>query len=202
MGQDKAQTLLAGVPLIEHACKLVRSAGLEPRIAGAQSDLSSIAPTLSDDPARAGLGPLAGICCALAHTSGSLALFVPVDMPLLPVSLIVYLLHHATVTESAVTLVSVGGFFQTFPAVVRTAALPSLQRSLDSEDRNCLRALRAAAEFIAKPFAVLPVELLLQAGQVSSFPAIPPGQWFLNVNTPQDLARAEALLVGRHLQVI
>jgi len=138
MGKDKALRLLAGVPLVQHACNLVRSAGLEPRIAGARSDLSSFAPTLLDDPACSGLGPLAGICSVLTNTSAPLALFLPVDMPLLPTSLIIYLLHHATVTQSAVTVVSVGGFIQTFPAIIDKAALPSLQSSLDSEDRNCL----------------------------------------------------------------
>ncbi len=202
MGQDKAQTLLAGIPLVQHACNLVRSAGLEPRIAGARSDLSSFALTLPDDPTRSGLGPLAGICSALTHTPAPLALFLPVDLPLLPASLIVYLLHHATVTQSAVTVVSVAGFIETFPAVIHSAALPSLQSSLDSEDRNCRRAFRAAADLLSMPFSVLSIELLLQAGQVSSPQSVPPGLWFLNINTPQDLHRAEGLLAGQHLQVI
>ena len=117
-------------------------------------------------------------------------------MPLLPTSLIIYLLHHATVTQSAVTVVSIGGFIQTFPAIIDKAALPSLQSSLDSEDRNCLYAFRAGADFLSRPFTVLPIELLLQAGQVSSPKAVPPGLWFLNINTPQDLHRAQALLSG------
>ena len=202
MGGDKATTLLAGVPLVQHACDLVRSAGLEPRIAGAQSDLSSFAPTLPDDPTRTGLGPLAGICSALTNTSAPLTIFLPVDMPLLPASLIVYLLHHATITQSAVTVVSDGGFIQTFPAIIHSTALSSLQSSLDSQDRNCLHAFRAAADLLLRPFTVLPIEMLLQAGQVSSSQSVPPGQWFLNINTPRDLRRAEALLGWQHLQVI
>jgi molybdopterin-guanine dinucleotide biosynthesis protein A len=202
MGHDKALTLLAGVPLVQRACDLLRAAGLEPRIAGAQSDLSSFAPTLPDDPTQSSRGPLSGICSALANTSAPSALFLPIDLPLLPASLIVYLLHHATVTQSAVTVVSIAGFIQTFPAVIDTAALPSLRSSLNSSDRNSLRAFRAAADTLSCPFSVLPVELLLQAGQISSSDALPPGLWFLNLNAPQDLLRAEALLTGRHLQVI
>jgi molybdopterin-guanine dinucleotide biosynthesis protein A len=202
MGHDKALTLLAGRPLVQHAASLLRSAGLEPRIAGAQSDLSSFAPTLPDDPAQSGLGPLSGICSALANTSSPFAIFLPVDLPLLPASLIVYLLHHATITRSAITVASVAGFTQTFPAVIDLAALTSLQWSLNSDDRNALRGFRAAADLLTRPFSVLPVELLLQAGQVSSRQDLPPDLWFLNVNAPQDLSRAEALLAGRHLQVI
>lgn len=196
MGRDKALILLAGSPLVQHASNLFCSAGLEPRIAGAQSDLSSFAPTLPDDPAQSGLGPLSGICSALAKASAPFAIFLPVDLPLLPASLIVYLLHHTTVTQSAVTVVSVAGFIQTFPAVIDPAALTSLQASLHSDDRNCLRAFRAAADLLTKPFSVLPVELLIQAGQVSSPQDLPPGLWFLNINAPHDLSRAEALLAG------
>jgi molybdenum cofactor guanylyltransferase len=202
MGNDKALTLLAGIPLVQHASNLFRSAGFEPRIAGAQSDLSSFAPTLPDDPTRSGLGPLSGICSALANTSAPFALFLPVDLPLLPASLIVYLLHYATITQSAVTIASIAGFIQTFPAVIDTAALGSLQSSLNSEDRNSLGAFRVAADMLSKPISVLRIELLVQTGQVSSPQDVPPGFWFLNINAPQDLSRAEAVLAGRHLQVI
>jgi molybdopterin-guanine dinucleotide biosynthesis protein A len=202
MGQDKALALLGGVPLVAHACNLLRSAGLEPRIAGARRDLSSFAPTLLDDPNQSGLGPLTGICSGLADTSTPIALFIPVDLPLLPSSLIVYLLHHAMVSQSAVAVVSVAGFVQTFPAVIDIAALSSLQSSLDSSDRNALRAFRAAADSLSRPLSVLPIELLVQGGQVASPQALTPELWFLNVNAPEDLTRAETLLAGGPLQVI
>lgn len=202
MGRDKALTLLGGVSLVEHACNLLRSAGLKPRIAGAQGDLSSFAPTLPDETSGPSLGPLSGICSALAQRRISMALFVPVDLPLLPASLIAYLLRHATVSESGISVVSVAGFIQTFPVVIDATALRSLQSSLHSNDRNALRAFRAAAENVSRPFSVLPVEMLLQAGQVSSPQGFPPEFWFLNVNGPEDLTRAETLLARRHLQVI
>jgi molybdopterin-guanine dinucleotide biosynthesis protein A len=202
MGCDKALIPLAGFPLIQHACNLVRSAGLAPRIAGSQNDLYSFAPTIPDDPTRSGLGPLSGICAALASTSAPFGLFLPVDLPLLPASLIVYLLHHAETTHSAVTVVSVAGFIQTFPAVIEASGLLSLQSSLGSDDRNSLRAFHAAANHLSRPFSVLPIELLLQAGEVSCPEALSPSLWFLNINAPQDLSQAEALLSRRRLQVI
>ncbi len=202
MGQDKALTLLAGVPLIQRACNLLRSAGLEPRIAGAQNDLSLFAPTLPDDPATSGLGPLSGVCCALANTSAEFAVFLPVDLPLLPGNLITYLIHYATITQSAVTVVSLAGFVQTFPAVIDTGALPALLSSLNSHDRNTLRSFRAASVDLSRPLSILPVELLLQAGEVSCPSALPPTMWFLNVNSPADLTLAERLIAHPHLQVI
>jgi len=201
MGQDKALISLVGVPLIEHALSILRSAGLEPRIAGATSDLSFYAPTLPDEPSQSGLGPLAGICSALASGSARYAVFLPIDLPLLPADLINYLLHRAMVTESAITAVSVAGFVETFPVVIDRSGGPVLQSSLGSNDRNCLRAFRAAADALCRPFAIQPVELLVQAGHISHPLGFPAADWFLNVNSPQQLTRAESLLAQKHHQV-
>jgi len=206
MGRDKALVNLAGKPLIQHALAILRSSGLEPRIAGAMSDLSSFAPTLRDDPSLTGpthssLGPLAGICAALASGTAQYAVFLPIDLPLLPASLITYLVHHALVTESAITAVSVAGFIQTFPVVIHRAGLDFLQSCLRSNDRNCLRAFRVAAEALSQAFPIQPVEVLIQSGQVSHPQGLPAGDWFLNINSPQELARAETILGQKRLQV-
>ncbi len=137
----------------------------------------------------------------MAASRSDLAVFLPVDLPFLPSGLIAWLLHHAVATQSAITLVSIASFVQTFPVVVHREALPALQASLHSEDRNCLRAFREAAKALSKPFSVLPVESLLQTGHVSHPGHLPPATWFLNINSPQDLARAEALLSPQQLQV-
>ncbi|WP_109485366.1 molybdenum cofactor guanylyltransferase [Occallatibacter savannae] len=187
MGRDKALIEVASKPLVEHAIQILRGAGLESRIAGATSDLSTFAPLVPDLPDESGLGPLAGICAALEACT-SLAVFLPVDLPLIPPSLIQYLVHHATVTNSTVTVVSVAGFVQTFPAVASRAALASLRTSLHSGDRNCLKAFRA----VPGGLSVLPLELLVQAGQVKHPRALYPSQWFLNLNTPEDVQRLNA----------
>ncbi|MGC2615231.1 MAG: molybdenum cofactor guanylyltransferase [Terracidiphilus sp.] len=201
MGQDKSLIPLAGIPLVQHALTILRSAGFEPRIAGAINDLSVFAPTLPDDPSPSGLGPLAGICSALASSAAQFAVFLPIDLPLLPACLIDYLFHRAIVTESAITAVSIAGFIQTFPVVVHRAGLPILQSSLRSSDRNCLRAFRAAADALARPFSIQPLEMLVQSGQVSHPQGFPVTDWFLNLNSPRDLERAETLLAQKHLQV-
>ena len=211
MGCDKALVDLAGNPLIQHALSILRFSGLEPRIAGAMSDLSAFAPTLPDDPSltgpsqsgppQTGLGPLAGICAALVSSTAQYAVFLPIDLPLLPASLITYLVHHALVTESAITAVSVAGFIQTFPVVIHRAGLGVLQSRLRSNDRNCLRAFRAAAADLSQPFSIQPVELLIQSGHVSHPQGLPAADWFLNINSSRELARAETLLGQKRLQV-
>lgn len=193
MGRDKSLITFDGEPLIARAVAILRAAGLEPRIAGARADLSSFAPTIADDAAFPGLGPLSGICPALQAASARFAVFLPVDLPLLPPALLNYLVHHAHVTGSAITLFSVCGFIETFPVVIDRAAAPTLIQSLRSENRKCLTAFRDAAEALSAPMSILPVELLLQSGQVSDPHALPPQAWFLSINTPEDLTRARRL---------
>ena len=146
MGQDKALLHLSGKPLIHHALQILREAGLEPRIAGAQADLSAFAPTLRDDPSDSGQGPLSGICTALASSVADSPFSSPLTSHSCPPALIAWLIHHAALTQSAVTLVSVSAFIQTFPVVIHREALPLLQASLRSDDRNCLRAFREASQ--------------------------------------------------------
>jgi molybdopterin-guanine dinucleotide biosynthesis protein A len=192
MGSDKALIELDGEPLVVHALNTLRNAGITATIAGARSDLSKYAPPIDD----AGLGPLSGICAALASTSAEFAVFLPVDMPLLPPSLIPVLLQHARLTQSAITVPSVNGFAQTFPCVIQRTALPTLQSELDSGNNGCFSAFRAAATHLDEPFTIITVENLVQAGQLEHPNNLPAALWFLNVNTPADLARAQSLVVA------
>lgn len=194
MGQDKALVEFAGQPLVLRALQILRGAGLTAKIAGARSSLTAFAPVVEDLESQPGQGPLSGICSAMATTSARYTVFQPVDLPLLPPSLISYLLHHARITGSAVTIPSVNGFAQTFPAVVDRAAQSSLQVSLESGSRGCFAAFREAASAMSQTISILPAELLAQSGHISHSQGLPPALWFLNVNARQDLAHAESLV--------
>lgn len=189
MGEDKALIKFAGRPLVVHALAILRQAGLTAKIAGARSSLSAFAPVVED--AEADLGPLCGICAALTSMASRWAVFVPVDLPLLPASLIRFLLKHAEITGRPVTVPSVNGFTQTFPAVVDRAALPALRRELDAGRLGCFSAFQAAADHHGELMTVLPVEMVVQSGQVAHLDGLPAARWFLNVNAPADLRRAE-----------
>ena len=193
MGRDKSLIDFNGAPLVRYAMEILRASGLDPKIAGARADLSGFAPTIADDPAYPGLGPLSGICPALDSIATRFAVFIPVDMPLLPPRLIEYLVHHAGITGSVITMASLSSFIETFPVVIDRAAAPMLKGSLRSDDRKCLTAFRAAAQALSRPISILPVELLLQVGQVQDCRGLSPQAWFLSVNTPADLSRAEDL---------
>ncbi|MGD0631960.1 MAG: molybdenum cofactor guanylyltransferase, partial [Terracidiphilus sp.] len=154
MGRDKALVHLHGEPLAALAVKNLQTAGLSVSIAGGQPVLAALAPLIADH--NPGLGPLSGICAALASTSVRRAVFLPVDLPLLPASLVLYLIHHAKMTEMPVILPSVSGFPQTFPAILDRAVLPVLEKELQSGRRGCFSAFRAAAESLGQPLTVIP----------------------------------------------
>lgn len=196
MGADKALAELGGRPMVLHALEVLREAGLPAAIAGARSDLAGIAPVVED--AAFGLGPLGGVCAGLAATDAELAVFLPVDMPLLPASLVAYLVRHAQITGAAVTVASFNGFAQTFPAVVERAALPALEAVLHSRGGGCFSAFRAAAAELGRPFSILPVELLAQPGHVSHRDSLPAALWFLNVNSAAEIERARGLVSSFH----
>lgn len=189
MGTDKALVQLGGRPLVAHAVSILRTAGLSVSIAGGPAHLGTFAPVIEDS--EPGRGPLGGICAALAAVPVQLGVFLPVDLPLLPAPLIEYLLRHARATGRAVTLCSVSGFPQTFPAVIGREALAALVSELKTERGGCFSAFQAAAAGLDQPVAILPVELLVQSGQVADPEGVPPFRWFLNVNSPEELRRAE-----------
>jgi len=195
MGWDKALLEFGGRPLVAHVLDRFREAEIPAMIAGAGSSarasLEAFAPVVED--ASPGLGPLSGICAALSATSARHALFLPVDLPLLPASLLVYLLRSARITGSAVTVCSVSGFAQTFPVVLDRAALPALQSELYSQRYGCFSAFQAASAAAGQSVSSVAVELLAQTGEVCDPLGLPPIRWFSNLNTPDDLARAEAL---------
>lgn len=192
MGTDKALILLGGRPLIAHALDILRGAGLSASLAGAGAGLERFAQVVADEePDR---GPLGGICSALAMTPAAQAVFLPVDMPFLPPSLILYLIGHAVVTGVPVTVTAVSGAVQPFPVVIGRATLPVLKDLLDAGRGGCLSAFEAAAAHFGQQVAVLPVEILVQCGQVvHPRGGLPAALWFLNVNTPEGFRRASAV---------
>jgi molybdopterin-guanine dinucleotide biosynthesis protein A len=195
MGRDKALLEFAGRPLVVHALSIFEEAGIPAMIAGVASPALRSLPIFTQivEDASSGLGPLSGICSALSIISARYAVFLPVDLPILPASLLLFLLRHARITGSAVTVPAVSGFAQTFPVVLDRTALPALQNELDSQRYGCFSAFQAASAATGQSVSSIAVELLAQTGEVSDPLGLPPIHWFLNLNTPDDLERAEGL---------
>jgi molybdopterin-guanine dinucleotide biosynthesis protein A len=199
MGSDKALVEFGGRALIAHAIGILKAAGLPVSIAGARpevrANLEAYGPVIPD--AEAGLGPLGGICAALQSTAAPYSVFLPVDVPLIPPSLIVFLVRHAMITGTLVTLASVNNAPQTFPAVISRRALPLLEEELRNGRRGCLAGFQKVAAEVGQKVSTLPAEVLVQAGQIAHPDALPVVRWFLNVNTGADLRMASSLRSSR-----
>lgn len=195
MGRDKALLEFCGRPLVENALGILHRAGLEARIAGAQAALEHFAPVVAD--VEPGLGPLGGICTALEACREQWAVFLPVDLPLLPASLVTCLLFRAEISGCPVTVPAVGGFAQTFPVALDRTMLPGLKAELKAGRRGCFAAFAAAAAGLGQAIAAVPAELLAQSGQAAHPAGLPAGLWFVNVNRLEDLRQAEAHLRRR-----
>ena len=202
MGRDKALVEFGGRPLLLHAIAALRAAGLPVFIAGARTPLDAYAPVVPDS--RQNAGPPGGICTALESIRHTLppnmaqyAVFLSVDQPLMPPSLLVYLLYHARMTGSAVTLPSVNGFAQTFPVVLTVDSLAVLETELSSGRTGSYAAFQAAAAARGEAVSVLRVEVLVQSGKIAHPAALPAAHWFLNINAPPDLSRASSIAAGR-----
>ena len=189
MGQDKSMVLLDGQPMISYPLAALRQAALPASIAGGQPSLAAFAPLIEDT--HPGLGPLAGICSSLGSTAARRAVFLSVDAPFIPASLLRVFVRHAAITSAVITVPSINGFAQTFPAVLDRSVAPLLEEQLHSARRGCFSAFQAAASALGQPITVLPVEYLVQAGQVSHPRSLPACRWFLNLNREEDLSRAE-----------
>ncbi len=190
MGQDKTLVQVGGKPLIERALSILKGAGLSAAIAGARSNLSAYGAVVPDD----GQGPLSGVCAALRATEAEFSVIVPVDMPLLPSSLVRVMLDRAAVTDARVTVVEANGFAQTFPAVIHRSALEPLASELAAGRRRCFAAFESAAQSFGQRLESVPVEVLAQAGQVAHPLGIAPAFWFLNLNRTENLPQVEEML--------
>jgi len=177
-GADKALLPLAGQPLVAHL-----AAALGPQVSvlaiSANGDAGRFAdlgvPVLADAPGTIGEGPLAGVLAALdwAAGQGAAALVTAsVDTPFLPRDLVARLRDAA---QGGMALAVSGGRLHPTAALWPVAGRDRLRDLFDTGERRMRLALQGAAEAV--------------------FDAAPDP--FFNINTPEDLARAETLFAGR-----
>ena len=86
MGTDKARLLFRGRPLISIAVEKLAGFCAQTSIAGNRDDLAEYAPVVHET--RLSAGPAAGIEAGLCAATAPWALFIPVDVPLAPASLL------------------------------------------------------------------------------------------------------------------
>jgi len=195
MGRDKATAEFLGRPLIAHAIGILQDADLPVLIAGNRPDLQSFAQVIYD--LGSSRGPLGGICGALEVTSVTNAIFLPVDLPLLPSELIRLMQKIAHITGRAIVVPSVNGYVQTFPAVLNRATLPFLKAELEAGRGGCFSAFDVAAKAMGQQVHVVRTESLAQGRQLQHSDGLPVARWFFNINSTTDLQRAQRFRSGK-----
>jgi molybdopterin-guanine dinucleotide biosynthesis protein A len=178
MGSDKALVLLAGRPLIAHVLDR-----LEPQV-------DRVLISANGDPARftalgcevlpdaAPQGPLSGVLAALirANNLGATHLVsTPVDTPFLPGDLVPQLLLAAESSPSGLAIASDATGDHPATAVWPVALIPALTAFLQTGGAKVTRFTEAH-----------------QATRAT----FPDPRAFVNLNTTEDLAQAEAVLKG------
>jgi molybdopterin-guanine dinucleotide biosynthesis protein A len=155
--------------------------GTPPLLVANAPDAASWRPDLQTIPdTRPGFGTLGGIYTALAAGPGPV-LCVAWDMPFVPAALLRALLDQMSVQNYDAVLPESSGRRGLEPlcAVYGPACAPAIARRLESGD------LKAISFHADVKVGIVPL------AQVRGFGD--PDELFFNVNTPDDLARAEAL---------
>ena len=177
MGSPKALVELAGRPLIAHVLAAVEAASLEPAVV-AKPD--SLLPPLScrvlREPAEP-IHPLRGLLTALAASGGRPVVVLACDMPFVPPGLLAWL---AGVDGRAVVVQAAGGV-QPLLARYEPTVAPALEAAL---------ARGASAQ---EAVSVLDPRIVTES-ELARFGD--PELICLNVNTPADVARADAVIAG------
>jgi molybdopterin-guanine dinucleotide biosynthesis protein A len=127
-------------------------------------------------------GSLGGIYSGLAAVAGEAALCVACDMPFLSAGLLGYLVAHAA--DADVVIPDAAGELQPLHAVYGKACLPAMEGRLRSGR------LKITGFFDEVHVRRIPAETVARFEQ--------PELAFMNLNTPEDLARAQALWTARH----
>jgi molybdenum cofactor guanylyltransferase len=184
MGRDKARLVVDGCTLLEHMLRKLRSLGMEPRICGSRGDLAGLAEVIPDNFSQC--GPLGGLEAALAVSDAELNLFVPVDLPELPVEFLRWLSARAEASHAAATIPRWGAREQPLCAVYHRRLLGGLRESLAGGRRKVIDAVRAAASGLREGVDVFDVECVAATGP-ADWPLEPPVRdWFRNINTPAE----------------
>lgn len=194
MGRDKALLPFRGRPMVEIAVEKLRALCSAVSIVGDRHDLAAFAPIVVDE--RVNCGPGAGIEAGLHACSQPWAVFMPVDVPLLPPEFLQRWMQEALRVRMSVSYLGLLGLGKQ-PAfcMLQRERVVAFSRRLDSGERRLEVLLNLCAA--DDGYASWMYDEWELYGGVCGVPGeqIPDevtlAQWFANVNTPDELARAE-----------
>jgi molybdenum cofactor guanylyltransferase len=183
MGRDKALVRLAGRTLLERAVATIHEAGGTPLVLGARREASGLDGVRFADEAADGsdrLGPLLALRHGLRACGTRVAVALACDLPLVPPDLLRFLAAEAESHPAVVPRAM--GELQVLTAAYTSSCREAIERRLAAGKLSVHGLLGEVAVRLVEPD-----ELLLFGGE----------DVFLNVNTPDELARAERILAAR-----
>ena len=162
-----------------------------------------------------GTGPLGGIVAALESSTTDWNLMLAVDLPFLPVGVLQALAacarsgreseaasNRRSPQTPACILPELDGWPQPLCGLYHRALTPGLRAALEAGKFKVIAALQeACAQVSADPEIQiasrrLHIEMWDAAAFAATLPSAPnPGEWFLNINTPEDWQQARQLRI-------
>ena len=194
MGRDKALLPFRGRPMVEIAVEKLRGFCAAVSVCGNRDDLEVFAPVVHES--RLNTGPAAGIEAGLQACSQLWAMFMPVDVPMVPAALLKRWASAVVARAAAgcrASFLTVAGHEQPAFCLLHRHALPVIVRAVDEGERklrNLLKTVEAEPEF--GWLWVCSVEELVADLLHPEYPGVQVENWFHNVNTPDELLLAEA----------
>ncbi|HEX9676981.1 MAG TPA: molybdenum cofactor guanylyltransferase [Anaerolineales bacterium] len=184
MGSDKALLRLDGIPLIERLLQRVSGLGEEILITtNRPQDYQYLGLRMASDP-EPGAGALHGLRTALEAARGQTVLVLACDMPFVSRPLLEHMLQLAEAADLVVP--RRGGEYEPLHAVYSKGCLPALEAALQRGERRMI--------------SFFPSLYLHTVEQEEIDRLDPEGLSFFNVNTPEDLRKAERILAQKHSQ--
>jgi len=188
MGREKARVELGGRPLLEHMLKKLQALGLRASVAGLREPVEGVAAQVFPD-SRPGCGPLSGMETVFSNSGSGAVLMVGVDLPLLETEFLGWMVRRAETTGAMATIPRLLGEPQPLCAVYRRELLGGLTEALDDGDYKVMVAVERA--LCGGRIDLFDTERVAAAGAWQS--RLPTHCQFMNCNTPEDLALAEAM---------
>ncbi len=177
MGRDKALLRFCGRPMVQIAVTTLSQLCEHVAISGNREDLAEYAPVVVET--RHGEGPIAGIEAGLEACNSRWALFLPVDLPLLPVYFLAAWADAVLALPAARTsYVSCNGNAHPAISLVRRECLAEVRECIESGERSIQRVLQSLDGFCTVDAATIADPTAAEV-------------WLMNVNTPEQLAVAE-----------
>ena len=188
MGRDKALLEFRGQPLVEIAVEKLRSFCATVSIVGERPDLQWFAPVVTGE--RKDCGPGAGVEAGLRACRQPWALFMPVDVPLVPAEFLARWVEEALRVRMTVSYLAAWRKQPAFCLLQKERAR-ALSERLELGVRELELLLNGTAEadccasWIYDPYDLYGYPEYLGPDDKTL------ETWFTNVNTPSDLRGAE-----------